>query len=201
MKKVINHPSFRYLLFGFSLLFLFISFYDYNRISEKHIETEMIEITGENNQLINGAITNKIKDQLEILQNYAKLIAYHEISQVKKYLIWLEPLTKEDLFTNVAITTLMVFPIPVQHIQAITVNVNSLWREWREKRSSVIWLHPKSVMNKSLWWVYLSINRQKSSAYYGFPWAPHYCRNILICLFYQATFIFYYPARWREFNT
>lgn len=105
MKKVINHPSFRYLLFGFSLLFLFISFYDYNRISEKHIETEMIEITGENNQLINGAITNKIKDQLEILQNYAKLIAYHEDITSKEVFDLLEPLTKEDLFTNVAITT------------------------------------------------------------------------------------------------
>ena len=98
MKKVINHPSFRYLLFGFSLLFLFISFYDYNRISEKHIETEMIEITGENNQLINGAITNKIKDQLEILQNYAKLIAYHEDITSKEVFDLLEPLTKEDLY-------------------------------------------------------------------------------------------------------
>lgn len=105
MKRVINHPRFRYFLFGFTLLFLFLSFYDYNHSSEKHIETEMIEITGENNQLINGAITNKIKDQLEILQNYAKLIAYHENITSKEVFDLLEPLTKEDLFTNVAITT------------------------------------------------------------------------------------------------
>lgn len=105
MKRIINHPSFRYFLFGFMLLFLFLSFYDYNYSSEKHIETEMIEITGENNQLINGAITSKIKDQLEILQNYAKLIAYHENITSKEVFDLLEPLTKEDFFTNIAITT------------------------------------------------------------------------------------------------
>lgn len=105
MKKILNHPGFRYVLFVFMTLFLFVSFYDYNHISERYIETEMIEITGENNQIINGAITNKIKDQLEILQNYAKLIAYHDDITSEEVFDLLRPLTTEDLFTNVAITT------------------------------------------------------------------------------------------------
>lgn len=103
--KTILHSSYAkgaFLLLMASLLCF--SFYDYSFRNEKRIESNLRAITKENNEQTTIAISEKLKDEIRVLQAYAMVISqYDDITGTKAFQD-LEPLLESHLFTRIAIT-------------------------------------------------------------------------------------------------
>lgn len=104
MAKFLNNNYVKVFFLLIMTTLLIFSFYDYSYSNEKRIEDNLKSITAENNQQTNIAVSEKLEDQIYILQCYAAMIA--DLNDITSDLAFdkLEPLLHTELFTRVAVT-------------------------------------------------------------------------------------------------
>lgn len=103
MKKIYHHTTFKVIFLVFLIGTLFLTFYDYNKRNEVTIQNNLISITEESNELLNTAISEKLKSEMQILKSYAAMIA-EENTMDASVLAKVEPLLEHELFSRIAIT-------------------------------------------------------------------------------------------------
>ena len=75
MKRVLNNNYVKIMFLLIMALLLYFSFYDYSFKNESRIGENLKSITEENNLQTNVAVSEKLKNQIYILQAYASLIS------------------------------------------------------------------------------------------------------------------------------
>lgn len=104
MKKRLNNNSIKIIFLLVMLALLYFSFYDYSFQNEKRIEYNLKSIIEENNQQTNIVVSDKLDDQISILEAYATVISLQEDIISDQSFKQLEPLLQKELFTRIAIT-------------------------------------------------------------------------------------------------
>ena len=117
MKKYLNNNFIKIAFLLVMAVLLYYSFYDYNYRNGKRIEDNLRSITEENNQQTNTAVTEKLNDQIYILQSYATLISEEDDITSAMAFQKLEPLLKTDMFSRVAITNAQGISYTSDHFQ------------------------------------------------------------------------------------
>lgn len=105
MKKILNSLSFKLVFLITLIVFLFFTFFDYNYRNEKSIEGNLKSITEENNEQLNVAISNKLMDEIHILQAYASVIAMQDDITNDASFTKLNELMEYEMFTRIAVST------------------------------------------------------------------------------------------------
>lgn len=104
MKKILNNKYIKIVFLLIMAMLLYFSFYDYSFRNEEGIESNLKSIIEENNQQTNVAVSEKLEDQIYILQSYATVISYHDNIGNDDVFKELEPLSHTELFRRVAVT-------------------------------------------------------------------------------------------------
>lgn len=104
MQKILNNRYIKGAFIIIMAILLYFSFYDYSFRNEEGIEYNLRAITKESNQQTCVAVSEKLKDQIAILQTFASLIAYQDDITSEASFKELEPLLQTKLFTRVAVT-------------------------------------------------------------------------------------------------
>lgn len=104
MKRVLNNNYVKIVFLLIMALLLYFSFYDYSFKNENRIKENLKSITEENNQQTNVAVSEKLKNQIHILQSYASLISNENNITGDEAFKKLEPLLHTEMFTRVAVT-------------------------------------------------------------------------------------------------
>lgn len=104
MKRVLNNNYVKIMFLLIMALLLYFSFYDYSFKNESRIEENLKSITEENNLQTNVAVSEKLKNQIYILQAYASLISNEDDITSDESFEKLEPLLYTEMFTRIAVT-------------------------------------------------------------------------------------------------
>lgn len=104
MKNLLGNRYIKILFLLIMAALLYFSFYDYSIRNEKRIEYNLKSITEESNEQTNVAISEKLNDQIHILQVYASLISQQKDITSDQSFQQLEPLLQTELFTRIAVT-------------------------------------------------------------------------------------------------
>lgn len=104
MKKRLNNNSIKIIFLLTMLILLYFSFYDYSFYNERRIGDNLKSITEESNQQTNAVVSDKLEDQISILEAYASLISTQDNIISDQSFQQLEPLLQKKLFTRIAIT-------------------------------------------------------------------------------------------------
>lgn len=104
MNKFLSHISVKIIFLLVMIILLCFSFYDYSFRNEQRIENNLKSITEESNQQTNVAVSEKLDDQIHILESYASLISQENDITSDRAFKQLEPLLNTELFNRIAIT-------------------------------------------------------------------------------------------------
>lgn len=104
MKTLLNNPYIKGVFLLIMASLLCFSFFDYSFRNEKRIESNLRSITEENNEQTTVAITEKLKDEIHLLETYAELISTYDDITSSNAFHELNPLLENHLFTRIAIT-------------------------------------------------------------------------------------------------
>lgn len=104
MKRVLNNNYVKIMFLLIMALLLYFSFYDYSFKNKSRIEENLKSITEENNLQTNVAVSEKLKNQIYILQAYASLISNEDDITSDESFEKLEPLLYTEMFTRIAVT-------------------------------------------------------------------------------------------------
>lgn len=104
VKKILGNKYIKILFLLIMIALLCFSFYDYSYRNERSIEYNLKSITEESNQQTNVAVSEKLSDQIHILQAYSSLISQQENLTSDQSFQQLEPLLQTEMFTRIAIT-------------------------------------------------------------------------------------------------
>lgn len=104
MHELINTKYFKVGFFLIMAILLFFSFFEYVYQNQIRIEKNLKSITAERNQQTNIAITQKLNDEILILQAHASLIAKQEDITSNESLSKLNSLMKNEFLLRASIT-------------------------------------------------------------------------------------------------
>lgn len=105
MKTILDNSYVKGLFLLFMASLLCFSFFDYSYLNEKRIESNLCAITEETNEQTTIAISEKLNDELRVLEAYAKMIMQYDDILSDEVFQVLEPLLENKLITRIAITT------------------------------------------------------------------------------------------------
>lgn len=104
MRKQLNSLSFKMIFLITLIIFLFLTFFDYNFRNERTIEGNLKAITEESNQQLNVAISNKLIDEIHILQAFASLLSLQDDIISDAAFTHLQDLLEYEMFTRIAVS-------------------------------------------------------------------------------------------------
>lgn len=104
MTKILNNNTVKILFLLIMTTLLCFSFFDYSYTNERRIEDNLKSLVEENNQQTNISVSDKLEDQIAILQSYAKIIAYFDDITSDAAFEELASLQDTEFFIRVAVT-------------------------------------------------------------------------------------------------
>lgn len=104
MTKILNNNTVKILFLLIMTTLLCFSFFDYSYTNERRIEDNLKSLVEENNQQTNISVSDKLEDQIAILQSYAKIIAYFDDITSDAAFEELAFLQDTEFFIRVAVT-------------------------------------------------------------------------------------------------
>lgn len=105
MKTILDNSYVKGVFLFLMASLLCFSFFDYSFLNENRIESNLCAITEENNEQTTVAISEKLKDEIRVLEAYAKIIAQYDDIISEEVFLTLEPLVENRLISRIAITT------------------------------------------------------------------------------------------------
>lgn len=104
MTKILNNNTVKILFLLIMTTLLCFSFFDYSYTNERRIEDNLKSLVEENNQQTNISVSDKLEDQIALLQSYAKIIAYFDDITSDAAFEELASLQDTEFFIRVAVT-------------------------------------------------------------------------------------------------
>lgn len=104
LKKLLGNKYIKIFFLLMMTTLLYFSFYDYSFRNERRIEYNLKSITEESNQQTNVAVSEKLNDQIHILQAYSSLISEQTDITSDQSFKQLEPLLYTEMFSRIAVT-------------------------------------------------------------------------------------------------
>ena len=117
MKKILSNQYIKGVFLLVMAALLYASFFDYSVNNERRIKNNLKSITEENNQQTNVAVSEKLEDEIHILESYASLISYQDDITSDAAFQELEPLLDTELFSRVAVTNAKGISYTSDHFQ------------------------------------------------------------------------------------